>query len=148
MSEEITGQSGRGCIEVTEGALQALEKTRGWVKFLGVVSVIGACFAGLFLLIGLVVLATRGVVGIGVVVEAAIFLVVAILFSVFWLRYSKSLKRLSTTEGSLDDALVQAFSSQKKLWTLQGVLLIIALVVVIFAAIVIVVQAGAHALPV
>lgn len=134
MDEMISRDKDPQSIPLTDGALQALAKTRGWVNFLGIISIIGACFAGLAILGGLIALAAQGLAGVTMIVEGAVLAIVMILFAVYWLRYAKSLKRLSTMDGPLDAALEEAFVNQRRLWTFQGVLLILVIVVELLVA--------------
>jgi hypothetical protein len=146
MNEITSGQEELQSIQVPDGAIRALEKTRGWVSFLGIVSIIGACFFGLMLLIGLGLLAARGMAGIPLVIEGAILVTITILYAIYWMSYSRSLKQLSTEEG-LDRALEEAFVRQRRLWTFQGVLFIIIVALSILAAIVVPLVVNPSALP-
>ncbi|MGH8274128.1 MAG: hypothetical protein ACRES9_07745 [Gammaproteobacteria bacterium] len=119
------GDDSSASIPVTEGALRALEKTRSWVLFLGIMSVIGAVLFGLSLLIGTWLLTTHGSAGIIVVVEGAIFIPLAVLLAVFWLRYSGALKKVSSGDEPSAAVLDDAFVRQRRLWILQGVVLVI-----------------------
>ncbi|MGH8162482.1 MAG: hypothetical protein ACRESR_10180 [Gammaproteobacteria bacterium] len=123
-------------IRITDNALRALEKTRGWVRFLGIVSVVIACLFGLVFLTGLGVLAAVGMVGILPVIEGAVVVAIAVLYAVYWLKYSRALKRLSETDGNLEEALEDAFVRQRRLWTFQGVLFIVLIGLAILSAIV------------
>ncbi len=132
----IAGDNEPQSIPVTEGALRALAKTRSWIHFLGVLGVIGACLFGLMFLIGIVMMATRGLAGLPLVIEGVILFAIAIFYALYWLRYSRALKRLSAAAGGLDAALEAAFVHQRRLWMFQGVLFIIVIVLAILAALV------------
>lgn len=114
-------------IFVTAGALRALQKTRGWVRFLGVIAVIGAVFCGIGLLAAIALLASKGLAGLPLLIETAIFLAITILLAVFWLKYSGALKNMSDNNENLAATLDEALVRQRKLWALQGVVLAVLL---------------------
>lgn len=118
----------RGEMEATPGALEALRQTRAWVKFLGVVSIVGACFAGLMLLVGAVVVAAKGPVAALYVLEGAVVLVVAVWYAIYWMGYSGSLRQLSETGEASREALDDALVKQRRLWVFQGILCIVLIV--------------------
>lgn len=122
-------------IEVTDGALEALWQTHSWVKFLGIVSIVFACFAGLMLLIGASMLAGKGAAGEVMFVEGIVLLVVTVLYAVYWMGYSNSLKRLLNRDEVTPELLEDALVKQRRLWVYQGVLAIVFFVIGIIAAI-------------
>lgn len=129
-NEELSGS-----ISVTEGAIRALDKTRAWVLFLGVMGVIGAVFFALFLLAGIGLLALRGWVGLPLVIEGAVFLVLAGLFATFWFGYSGALQKIAQAGENTAAALDEAFVRQHRLWVLQGVIVLLLVVLAIAAAV-------------
>lgn len=142
MSTQFSDPCREDSLEVTQAAMDALKKTRGWVKFLGIVSIVMACFAALMLLIGAVALATKGLAGVVMVIEAAVILAAAVLYAIYWLGYSTSLKRLDDSGASIDEALDEALVRQHRLWMYQGILLVVVIVLAVAAAILLPLLAG------
>jgi hypothetical protein len=110
-------------IPLTDGALRALMKTRGWVLFLGVVAIIGAIVSAFMMLVAIGVLAKEGLIGVQLLVIFAVYLVIAAFLAVFWLRYSGALKKISSQDDNLDAALEEVLVRQRRLWALQALVL-------------------------
>lgn len=153
MNEPVTA------IAVGESALAALKKTRPWVKFLGIMSIIAAVLVGLDVLInGIGLLAvgmlrpTGGNALVNPIFYAAalvMFLFEAFLFvlwAIFQLRYSGAIRRLlepGADGDSADAKFESAIIAQRNLWIMMGgvmlVLITLGIAFTVFALI-----AGVH----
>ena len=122
-------------VPVTSGALAALKKTRGWVLFLGVLSVIGAVLLGIMVLAGLFMLRVNLLVGLIWLIEGGIFLVVCILYAAWLLGYAGTLRGITGENDAANAALQLALIHQKRLWTLTGIILLVGMALGIATAI-------------
>lgn len=127
----LTGQENDG--NVTHGVLEALRATKPWVRFLGVLSGIGA---GLMVLIGLVFMLTglsntRGMppaLGLVYIAFAGIYVIPTVYLN----RYASCINDLLASNRQED--LEGALRVQKSFWKFVGIvaLVILSLYVLIF----------------
>lgn len=136
-SDVFSGSSAMGGGEVTDGVLDQLRRTRGWVKFLGILAFIGA---GLILLIGLVMISGGGALAsmaedsstaysVGYMAGMGLYYIVLAFFYIYpgvklW-KYGKRIDQLMQDRASL--TLEAALNEQRSLWKYIGVLSIIGL---------------------
>lgn len=111
-------------IAVTQNALDALFKTRPWVLWLGVLSVVVSVLCGLGAIGGLFALMASPAIGIMVLIEAGISLSLCILFAVWQLRYAQGIKTLATS-GSTSAQLENVLCAQRSLWKLMGIVMLV-----------------------
>jgi len=132
-------------------ALESLRRTRPWVLFLGVMSIVGAVFSGLYVLLGLIgSLAAAGLHAAGahaganamvgpmmgfVLVYGGVMLTVTILAAVWLLRYAGAIQTLTRAPETGEQALERALVTQRKLWIMLGVVAIVGAVLgILFTA--------------
>jgi hypothetical protein len=80
--------------------------------------------------VGIGLVAFKGMTALPLLIlfQALIALVIAIVFAVFWLRYSGALKNVGPEGGHIDTTVEDALVRQRKLWIAQGVTFIVLLV--------------------
>jgi hypothetical protein len=154
-SDVFASSSALGGEGITEGVLEQLRKTKGWVKFLGVMAFIGAA---LMVVLGVVIMA-GGAFGAAFAGQAGaelgpwftaiiglIYIVMALLYIYpgmkLW-KYGKTIDRLLEDRASV--TLEAALNEQRSLWKFCGIMMIIMLSLYIVAAIVAVIAIGAAA---
>lgn len=130
---------------VTEAALQYLNKTSPWVKFIAMLAFVGSA---LMLLMGLVfvvmgLLGSTGTFMAAGLLYLVITLVICLIPGVLMWRYSKAIGRIPDDgQEALEDALMR----QKSFWKYMGIYTIVMLVITVLAMFaVILVPLMAHA---
>lgn len=121
--------------EVPGTIVESMRGSRGWIMFLGILTVIGA---GFLLLggFGVMVAADRfglpSFIGVAYLFAAAIY----VLPAVFMLRFAGAIKKL--TETGTMDSLDEACARSRDFWRLVGIMALVVMVLyflAIFAAI-------------
>lgn len=121
--------------EVPATIVESMRGSRGWIMFLGILTVIGA---GLMVLggLGVMVAADRigmpGFLGMVYIFMAAIY----VLPAVFMLRFAGAIKQLTETRSM--DSLDEACARSRDFWRLVGIMALVVMVLyflAVFAAI-------------
>lgn len=130
---ELSGPGGG----VSDAIITELRKTKPWVRLIGFLAAVGLILTAVVLAIGTLASvmgpgAMRGpaILGLGLQLGA---LVLYFLTAKFLIGYSRSIGKLEET-GSSED-LIMALANQRKFWTMQGVLILIAVVVGLLLAV-------------
>ena len=135
-SDVFAGSSAVGG-EITDGVLEQLRKTKGWVKFIGVMAFIGAGF----MVVGGIIMMAGGAMG-GMLTGGAsdafgagvgigmglIYIVMAIIYIYPGMKlwgYGKRIDQLLQDRASV--TLEAALNEQRAFWKFSGIMLIILL---------------------
>lgn len=142
MNESVTS------VVVTSESRDALRKTRPWVLFLGIMSIIGAVLIGLDArLSGLAVaglsaadqMTAAGVAARNMymvfIATFAFEILIFVLFAIFHLRYAGAIRRSLAAAGSGQTALDEALAAQRNFWVLMGIVMLVGVGFSIFTAI-------------
>jgi hypothetical protein len=136
-SDVFAGSSAVGGGEVTDGVIDQLQRTKGWVKFIGVMAFIGAAF---MVVGGLVIMAGGAMGGIfsgdaGGALGAGfgfgmglMYIVMAILYIYPGMKlwaYGKRIDQLLQDRATL--TLEAALNEQRSFWKFTGIMMIILL---------------------
>jgi ABC-type glycerol-3-phosphate transport system permease component len=134
-------------IPLSPVAQELLIQTKPWIRFISIMSFIGAAFMAI---IGLLMIAmgslsgtmsgVRGpfgsMAGIGGIIGGVFYIILAIIYvmpGVFLSRYASAIQRLQTNRS--EEALEEAFSNQKSFWRYIGILIIVTMALVVLAII-------------
>jgi hypothetical protein len=142
-SDVFAGSSAVGGSEITDGVLDQLRRTKGWVKFFGVMAFIGAGF----LILGGIAMMAGGAMGAAFSEEVGaglgagfgiliglVYIVMAILYIYPGMKlwgYGKRIDQLLQDRASI--TLEAALNEQRAFWKFSGIAFIVVMSIYILA---------------
>jgi len=126
--------------DVSEGTVVALGKTRPWVRFLGIMALIGCVLMVLFGLAGLamgIMTGGGGLTGVGIGAAALLAYLLAAAFilpvGLYLNRFAKAIRGVQASRRAED--LERALLAQKSYWKYVGILTLVGIALSILASV-------------